>query len=60
MDEPEREPEIDESGRNPTQRRLDEEGPSEQPADVPWDEPLPVVSDAGAESEDEPLPPERI
>jgi hypothetical protein len=29
---------IDESGRNPTQRRLDEEGAPDQAADATWDE----------------------
>jgi hypothetical protein len=29
---------IDESGRNPTQREIDEDGPSEQPVDVDWDD----------------------
>ena len=32
---------IDEEGRNPTQQRLDEEGPGEAPVDAEWieDEP---------------------
>ena len=30
--------EIDESGRNPTQRRLDEEGTGDTPVDVEWEE----------------------
>jgi len=29
---------IDESGRNPTQRRLDEEGTEPVPVDVSWEE----------------------
>ena len=29
---------IDESGRNPTQRRIDGEGASDAPGDVSWDE----------------------
>jgi hypothetical protein len=31
------EEEIDESGRNMTQQRLDERGVSQQPVDVPWE-----------------------
>ena len=31
------EEEIDESGRNPTQRELDEDGPEDVPVDVPWE-----------------------
>ena len=27
---------IDESGRNPTQREIDEDGPSRKPVDVEW------------------------
>ena len=27
---------IDESGRNPTQRRIDEEGAAREPVDVSW------------------------
>jgi hypothetical protein len=43
MSERETEPEsgeerIDESGRNPTQRRIDEEQPDQEPVDVPWPE----------------------
>ena len=30
--------EVDESGRNLTQQRLDEEPDTSAPADVPWDE----------------------
>jgi hypothetical protein len=30
---------IDEQGRNPTQRELDEEGPPDAPVDAEWDEP---------------------
>ena len=35
------EEEVDESGRNPSQRRMDEwgESESEEPVDVEWDEP---------------------
>ena len=29
--------EVDESGRNPTQRRLDEEPGTSAPADAPWE-----------------------
>jgi hypothetical protein len=29
---------IDEAGRNPTQRRMDEEGTPAVPADVEWEE----------------------
>ena len=29
---------IDEEGRNETQQRIDEEGPSERPADASWKE----------------------
>jgi hypothetical protein len=32
------EPEIDETGRNPTQRRMDDEGTSDRPADAEWEE----------------------
>ena len=28
---------IDEEGRNPTQRRIDEEGAEEAPVDAPWE-----------------------
>ncbi len=38
--DPERE-QIDESGRNPTQERMDEEGTEARPTDVDWDEPSP-------------------
>jgi hypothetical protein len=37
---------IDESGRNPTQQRIDEEGASEAPVDADW------VSDDGEEGSD--------
>ncbi|MDX6543262.1 MAG: hypothetical protein QOK32_865 [Gaiellaceae bacterium] len=30
---------IDEEGRNPTQRSLDEDGPPDTPVDAGWDEP---------------------
>ncbi len=30
--------EIDESGRNPTQRRMDEEGTEDAPVDAEWEE----------------------
>lgn len=33
---PSREQEIDEEGRDPTQRRIDEDGTSGAPADEPW------------------------
>jgi hypothetical protein len=33
------EDEVDEEGRNLTQQRLDEEGPSDRPVDVDWEEP---------------------
>jgi hypothetical protein len=29
---------IDESGRNPTQRDIDEDGPSQEPVDVDWED----------------------
>jgi hypothetical protein len=32
------EEQIDESGRNPTQREIDERGASEQPVDVDWED----------------------
>src|SRR5919108_5728065 len=32
----EQEPIIDETGRNPTQRRMDEEGTDERPVDAEW------------------------
>jgi hypothetical protein len=35
--DPERE-QIDETGRNPTQERIDEEGAEERPVDTDWDE----------------------
>jgi hypothetical protein len=37
-DEPGRsgEERIDDAGRNPTQRRIDEEGAEEAPVDAPW------------------------
>jgi hypothetical protein len=37
-DEPGRsgEERIDEEGRNPTQRRIDEEAAAEEPVDAPW------------------------
>jgi hypothetical protein len=43
MSERETEPEsgeerIDESGRNPTQRRIDSENEDQEPVDVPWPE----------------------
>lgn len=39
--DPERE-QIDESGRNPTQERMDEEGTEARPVDADWDnEPSP-------------------
>jgi hypothetical protein len=28
---------VDESGRNPTQREIDEDGPSDAPVDVEWE-----------------------
>jgi hypothetical protein len=28
---------IDEEGRNPTQRRIDEEGAEQAPVDAPWE-----------------------
>jgi hypothetical protein len=28
---------IDDAGRNPTQRRIDEEGAEEAPVDAPWE-----------------------
>jgi hypothetical protein len=37
-EEPSGEELIDESGRNPTQREIDEGGPSQAPVDAPWDE----------------------
>jgi hypothetical protein len=33
---------VDESGRNATQREIDERGPSERPADVEWEDGDPV------------------
>jgi hypothetical protein len=38
-DEPDRsgKERIDEEGRNPTQRRIDEEGAAEEPVDAPWE-----------------------
>jgi hypothetical protein len=27
---------IDEAGRNPTQRRIDEDGTTDEPVDMPW------------------------
>ncbi len=53
----EQQPEVDESGRNLTQRRIDEEGASDEPADAPWDEPLPTQVDAADEHADETSPP---
>ena len=37
-DEPGRsgEERVDDTGRNPTQRRIDEEGAEEAPVDAPW------------------------
>jgi hypothetical protein len=32
---------IEESGRNPTQQRIDEEGASDAPADIEWEEEQP-------------------
>ena len=29
---------VDETGRNPTQRRIDENGASEEPVDVEWED----------------------
>jgi hypothetical protein len=36
MEDPETE--IDETGRNATQRRMDEEGTDDEPVDVDWEE----------------------
>ena len=31
---------IDDEGRNPTQRALDENGPADEPVDAGWDDPV--------------------
>ena len=46
--EPEHEP-LDETGRNPTQERMDEEGVEERRVDVDWDEPSSEDDDQGAD-----------
>ena len=48
--EPERE-QIDDTGRNPTQREIDEDGPDERPADVDWEEnePSPHAGEEGTD-----------
>jgi hypothetical protein len=47
-DEPEQ---VDESGRNPTQQRIDEEGPEDRPVDIDWDEnePSPHQGEEGSD-----------
>jgi hypothetical protein len=41
---------IDETGRNPTQQRIDEEGASDRPADIPEEtEPSPHEGEEGQE-----------
>ena len=48
MDDPDTEngeEQIDESGRNETQRAIDERGASREPADVDWEAGEPPVSD---------------
>ena len=42
---------IDDQGRNPTQRRMDEEGAEERPVDVDWDEnePSPHAGEEGTD-----------
>jgi hypothetical protein len=41
---------IDEEGRNPTQRSIDEDGPDERPADVDWEnEPAPHEGEEGTD-----------
>jgi hypothetical protein len=40
---------IDESGRNPTQRRLDEEAGGDRPVDVEENEPSPHQGEEGQE-----------
>jgi hypothetical protein len=39
---------IDEEGRNPTQQRIDEEGPEDVPVDANWMEDEPDEPDAAA------------
>ena len=44
---------VDETGRNPTQRRMDEEGTDPTPVDVEWEdnEPSPHEGEAGQGSD---------
>ena len=46
------EEQIDESGRNPTQQRMEEEGTEPRPADASWDDSSWGTTDAPHEGEE--------
>jgi hypothetical protein len=47
-----REDEIDEGGRNPTQQRLDEEGVEDEPVDANWEPAAPRVGEVEGREDD--------
>lgn len=51
-DDDNREDTIDEAGRNPTQRRIDEEGVEPAPVDAAWEPAAPTVGEAEGEHDD--------